>query len=112
MAAEPKDALSRGLVHLYESGEYSDLTVKCGLRSFKVHKSVLCPRSKYFATACRKGTFKEGQEGVITLKAVDNGPDADNDAADDPHAVEMMMEYFYRMDHKVSDLASPTKRLG
>ncbi|KAI0147301.1 hypothetical protein GGR57DRAFT_259153 [Xylariaceae sp. FL1272] len=67
---------------LYYSGEYSDLIISCGERRFRAHKALICPRSDFFAAACR-GDFKENHEGIVDL------PD------DDPRAVEMMVYYFY-----------------
>ena len=48
---------------LLGSGKYSDLTLKCGSRSWKVHKSVLCLQSDFFAKAC-DGTFKVRNDGL------------------------------------------------
>ena len=42
---------------LLGSGKYSDLTVTCGPRGWKVHKGVLCLQSDFFAKAC-DGDFK------------------------------------------------------
>lgn len=42
---------------LLETGEYSDLTVRCGVREWRVHRSIICKRSKFFATAS-DGGFK------------------------------------------------------
>ena len=42
---------------LLGSGKYSDLTLTCGSRSWKVHKSVLCLQSDFFAKAC-DGDFR------------------------------------------------------
>lgn len=42
---------------LLASGKYSDLTLTCGTRHWKVHKSVLCLQSDFFAKAC-DGNFK------------------------------------------------------
>lgn len=42
---------------LLGSGKYSDLTLTCGSRSWKVHKGVLCLQSDFFAKAC-DGDFK------------------------------------------------------
>lgn len=55
-----------------ESGEYSDFVVVCGGREFKVHRLVICPRSKYFHTMCKEN-FKEGIEQKLEL--VDEDPD-------------------------------------
>jgi len=40
---------------LQTSVEYSDLTIFCGDEKFNVHKAIICPRSKYFATSCKWG---------------------------------------------------------
>ena len=42
---------------LLESGKYSDLTLTCDSRSWKVHKGVLCLQSDFFAKAC-DGDFR------------------------------------------------------
>lgn len=42
---------------LLGSGKYSDLTLTCGSRSWKVHKGVLCLQSDFFAKAC-DGDFR------------------------------------------------------
>ncbi|KAI2643303.1 hypothetical protein GGS21DRAFT_8698 [Xylaria nigripes] len=71
---------------LYLSEEYSDLEIVCKEKKYRVHKSIVCPRSKFFTAACRGG-FKESQEGKIDL------------SADDPQAVEIMIWYFYHLDY-------------
>lgn len=48
--AEPLHATR--LSTLLESGKYSDLTLLCGSRKWKAHKSVLCIQSDFFAKAC------------------------------------------------------------
>jgi len=42
---------------VYDSSKYSDLTIRCRDRDFKVHRAVVCPRSTFFAAAC-DGCFK------------------------------------------------------
>ena len=46
------------MIRLYESGEYSDLTVVCGRDVYNVHKAIVCPRSEFFSKACRDGRWK------------------------------------------------------
>lgn len=62
--------LVNGLARLFDSGDYSDLTIKCADDEWKVHRSVLCPRSTFFANACKEG-FREGVSHVIELKEDD-----------------------------------------
>ena len=36
---------------LFTTGKYSDFTVFCGNREFRLHRSIVCPRSSFFASA-------------------------------------------------------------
>ncbi|KAI9781527.1 MAG: hypothetical protein M1839_005942 [Geoglossum umbratile] len=80
----------RGLIEatgsLFQSDKYSDLTITCGNEVFKVHRAVVCPRSKFFAAAC-DGKFKEGITSEIEL------PD------DDPETVQRMLSFLYTCDY-------------
>ncbi|KAL8404880.1 hypothetical protein RB594_009675 [Gaeumannomyces avenae] len=82
---------------LYQSGDYSDLTLSCGGKDYKLHKSVVCPRSDFFAAACR-GHFKEAREGRISLPE------------DDPQIVDLMVQYFYHLDYRISMESYGTQR--
>jgi hypothetical protein len=62
--------------------QYSDLEIKCGDRTWPVHKSIVCLRSSYFAKAC-DGRFKEANEGCVDLHE------------DDANAVHALLEYLY-----------------
>lgn len=44
----------------FESGKYSDLTIKSGPREFKVHKVVVCEQSEWFEKATKDNTFLVG----------------------------------------------------
>ncbi|KAK5124983.1 hypothetical protein LTR85_001173 [Meristemomyces frigidus] len=87
VTAKSQSELLISVTRLFEVGEYSDLTIVCGPRTFKVHKATICPRSEVFWSACRKGCFKEGEENLITLEASSSDPEADNVGADDPEAI-------------------------
>jgi len=39
------------------ASKYSDLTIKCGKRTWSVHKVIVCLQSSFFAKAC-DGQFK------------------------------------------------------
>lgn len=42
-------------IRLYSSSLYSDFTIICHERRYLVHKAIICPRSDFFAAACRAG---------------------------------------------------------
>ena len=46
------EAVLRSLLH---SGEFSDMTVSCGNRDFKVHRAIVCPQSPFFEAALKDG---------------------------------------------------------
>ncbi|KAI1191525.1 hypothetical protein F5B17DRAFT_382209 [Nemania serpens] len=74
-ADNPSEELLGSLKRLYSSGDYSDLTIMCNGKNYQVHKCIICPRSDFFAAACRHD-FKEAREGKISL------PDDDSKAVD------------------------------
>ncbi|KAK5707670.1 hypothetical protein LTR97_000208 [Elasticomyces elasticus] len=80
--AELHSALARNMERMFFSGRYSDLVVRCGAMQWRVHKAVLCPQCPFFERAC-DGTFKEAEEGVITLQD------------DEPFAVQCMLHFLY-----------------
>lgn len=93
----------------------------CDGKHYRVHKCIICPRSDFFAAACRGGfkvgkisplrtdqlvladpgfqTHKEAREGKISL------PD------DDPKAVDLMIWYFYHLDYEVHGAGGATGQL-
>lgn len=52
-----KSGIVTGLQNLWSSAQYSDMIVRSGSEEFKVHRAIICPRSKFFATACN-GAFQ------------------------------------------------------
>ncbi|KAK5702905.1 hypothetical protein LTR97_003851 [Elasticomyces elasticus] len=76
------------------SEKYSDLTIECDGRKFKVHRVVMCSASPVIAGAC-DNNMKEREEGVIEH----NEYDADT--------VERMIQYVYTQTYDV-DKAGPS----
>ncbi|KAK5682742.1 hypothetical protein LTS10_005872 [Elasticomyces elasticus] len=76
------EVLISGLQDLYATGRYSDLTLVCGRRSFKVHKAVLHAHSSVFR-AMLSGDFAEANQSTIPL------PD------DSPDSLEVLLYYMY-----------------
>ncbi|KAK4989806.1 hypothetical protein LTR66_003126 [Elasticomyces elasticus] len=107
---EPWAELRTALRSAFQSEEFADLEVRCGPYRFKVHKVLLCTRSPWFAAACRKDAFKEGEEGVITLKSKHEVSEGDKDTADDPEAVRLMIHYFYHLDYPEDEDGSSTRK--
>ncbi|KAI1484747.1 BTB/POZ protein [Biscogniauxia mediterranea] len=89
--AGPSKELMDCMRELYSSQTYSDLVISCGGKHYKVHKAIICPRSKFFAKAC-SGHFKEGSSGTVELPE------------DDPHIVDIMIYYLYHLDYDASSL--------
>ncbi|KAJ9137139.1 hypothetical protein NKR23_g9350 [Pleurostoma richardsiae] len=79
----------------YEAGSDSDLTITCGKDEYKVHKAVVCPRSRFFQVACNGLFFKEGRTGVVALDG------------DDPMSVKLMIHYLYHSDYPRQPEAKP-----
>lgn len=52
-----KENMAAGIKSVFESSKYSDFTIRCRGKEFKVHRIILCPRSTFFAAAC-DGDFK------------------------------------------------------
>lgn len=79
------------LRRLFEEEDYKDLTIICGSERIRVHKALVCSRSDFFKAACKKGTFKEGQDSVIDLSADGEGAVGRHH----PSVVRLMIEYLY-----------------
>ncbi|MCJ1475053.1 hypothetical protein MMC13_003713 [Lambiella insularis] len=97
--ASQMEAPLDGLHKLLGTSEYSDFTVNCGGKTWRIHRAIVCSRSAYFKKAC-DGAFKEAQEGLLVF----------ND--EDPTLIEEMLMYLYTMDYpQVSASATGAKAM-
>ncbi|KAK2761427.1 BTB/POZ domain-containing protein [Colletotrichum kahawae] len=83
-------SLSRPQKDLHESLEAQASRFSANVatsNTYAVHHAIVCPRSEFFAAACRNA-FREDAEGRISL------PD------NEPAIVDMMVQYFYRLDYR------------
>ncbi|KLO89442.1 uncharacterized protein LW93_1501 [Fusarium fujikuroi] len=62
MAPQPHSVL----MHLLQSGEYSDFKMVCKDREFKLHQMIVCPQSPVISAALNGG-FEETTSKVITV---------------------------------------------
>ncbi|KAK2055578.1 hypothetical protein LY76DRAFT_628232 [Colletotrichum caudatum] len=69
----PQRDLYESLETLYSTGDYSDLTISSGAKRYPVHRAI------------------EASNGVISL------------LDDEPYVVDMMIQYFYRLDYQLLD---------
>ncbi|GAD93082.1 BTB/POZ domain protein [Paecilomyces variotii No. 5] len=77
---------------LLDDGSYSDFTIRCKDREWKVHKAIVCSQSDMLDAAVN-GRFTEAETGVITL------------SDDEPEIVDYLIHYFYH--HTFDDKDAP-----
>ena len=68
MANIHQSGLLKGNIDAFQSGKYSDLTINCASDEYKVHRIIVCQRSKFFAAACDNG-FKVSLEDMLKDRA-------------------------------------------
>ncbi|KAK7569167.1 BTB/POZ protein [Phyllosticta citricarpa] len=78
---------------LLHSGIFSDIEIKVGTTTFKVHKAILCTRCEYFRRAFdATHGFKEPLTNIITLEEPDT-----------PEVVRAMLEHIHRGDYTATE---------
>ncbi|OQO07250.1 hypothetical protein B0A48_07820 [Cryoendolithus antarcticus] len=84
----PSAGGNASITGLWNTPEYSDITIKFGGERFFCHKLVLCRASEYFKTQCGPGSrFAEANAKEVEL--VD----------DDPAALEAFLLHLYQHDY-------------
>lgn len=93
-------------LELFRSGEYFDITVKCGSREWQAHQVIICGRSKFFAAAC-DGPFKVSYIIVaeysrtrqLTCNIQESITKVVELKEDDPDILEKALLYMYTLDY-------------
>ncbi|GME45431.1 BTB/POZ domain containing protein [Neofusicoccum parvum] len=81
---QPPSLLARNLKLAFDSGAYSDLTVRLSNgEDVACHRVILSSRCNFFANAIKPGAFKEGSTGVVSMP---NDP---------PEAIRALLEFLY-----------------
>ncbi|TKA58163.1 hypothetical protein B0A55_11303 [Friedmanniomyces simplex] len=86
---------------LRASGHFSDLTIICGTRTFKVHKAFVCAQSEYFNTKCRT-PWPTISATVIKLEDIRDDTAymiPEEKALDDEDTIERMVKFLYALDY-------------
>ncbi|CAK1364433.1 unnamed protein product [Cercospora beticola] len=86
MLSKDSRMLLDSITGLFCDSTYSDATIQCGERKWRIHKAVVCSQCDFFKVAF-DGRFKEGSNNTITLKE------------DHPNAVAAMLRFLYSTDY-------------
>ncbi|KAF5566748.1 aminopeptidase 2 [Fusarium phyllophilum] len=77
------------LMHLLQSGEYSDFILRCKDREFKLHQMIVCPQSPVISAALNSG-FEETTSKIITVNEFD------------VRTVQYMVGFLYSADYRLA----------
>ncbi|EWG44709.1 hypothetical protein FVEG_05706 [Fusarium verticillioides 7600] len=77
------------LMHLLQSGEYSDFIWRCKDREFKLHQMIVCPQSPVISAALNGG-FEEATSKIITINEFD------------VRTVQYMVGFLYGADYRLA----------
>jgi hypothetical protein len=89
---------------LLDMGKFSDFTITCQGREWKVHKAIVCSQSDTIEAASRFGKVCKlsALYGSTLLTSVQEAKEAKMDLAeDDPEIVEYMLRFMYERDYRL-----------
>ncbi|KAK3634627.1 hypothetical protein LTR56_015207 [Elasticomyces elasticus] len=94
------DELRSGLESLRANEDFTDLSIICGLKTYKTHKSLVCAQSEYFRKVCNNPSFRAPQVTVNLGRMDAHGSYLHKVAEehDDEEAVKQMIDFFYTLD--------------
>ncbi|KAK8176730.1 BTB/POZ protein [Phyllosticta citribraziliensis] len=88
--SKAEEPIQAPFLSLLESGQFSDLKIRCKEDEYNVHKAIVCPQSDFFGTALNSvGGFKESKTNVIELHEAD------------PAVVRAIVQFLYRSDYQM-----------
>lgn len=105
MAASSLADHSMSDLKLLESGNFADVTVTCGARTWKLHKLILCSRSRFFDKAL-SAPYKVGAARTLPMSQLIDPADplvlcqeavdrVVNIQQQDPEAIDVVLKLIY-----------------
>lgn len=103
------EGLPTGNAQLFASGNYSDVRITCGKKTWNLHRSVLCTQSEFFAKACNKVRSRSVDFSTKTLICAQDAKASDIDLSEhDVMVVGAMLYFFYHGDYITRSHTSKT----
>ncbi|KAF1998968.1 hypothetical protein P154DRAFT_523594 [Amniculicola lignicola CBS 123094] len=100
---DPSVYLTAGLQKHFADARFSDLIVRCRDDEYHVHRVILCSHSQWFAKVC--ATASPVRQPYTDLSIQSTHPSQTTESqcidlsADDPDAVDAMLQYCYQLDY-------------
>jgi hypothetical protein len=79
--------MTAGLKKHFDDAQYSDMIVRCRDDEYRVHRVIVSSHSQWFSKVCAKVPPDDPSSQTVDL------------SADDPDAVDAMLQYFYQLDY-------------
>ncbi|KAF2660590.1 hypothetical protein K491DRAFT_36679 [Lophiostoma macrostomum CBS 122681] len=83
---ESASYMTAGLKKHFDDAQFSDLIVRCRDDEYHIHRVIMCSHSSWFSRVCAKASTES------SIQTIDL-------SADDPDAVDAMLQYCYQLDY-------------